>query len=433
MKILVLGSGGREHALVKKLQKEKNVEKVFFLPGNAGCPPEDLLAGSLEDFDRIAHIVRQFSIDLVVVGPEKPLAAGIKDYLEQKVKVPVFGPSQSAAQLEASKVFAYRFMEKAAIPAAKSQVAKSLEEAKKILENFSLPVVIKVDGLAQGKGVSIHQDIASALEKLSDIFEKNIFGDAGRQVLISEFLRGREASLFAICNGREGIFLPVAQDYKRAFDGDEGPNTGGMGSYVPAKHLSEKHIAYAHEKILKPVLEEFHYTGVLYIGLMVHGREAHELSVIEFNCRLGDPEAQCILASLAGELLPYLLWSCGMIEVVPKLQRDGYFAVPTQNLAVVNVVLAARGYPDNPVKGIPISLPSKPVPNIDIIHAGTTYQNGQIISSGGRILNILATANNLVTARALAYDFIEKKLSCYLDFQQLHYRKDIGLDHASPC
>lgn len=425
MKILILGSGGREHALYEKLRKEK-LEKVYFLPGNAGASQEDLVSVDVENFSQISQFIRQNEIDLVVVGPEKPLAMGIKDYLEKETKASVFGPTQKAAQLEASKVFAYEFMKAHDIPVPESMVAKNFAEAEKIIQNHHLPIVLKADGLAQGKGVSIHFERESAMQKAKDILENKIFSKAGDKLLISEFVKGNEASLFAICNGKEGIFFPVARDYKRLYDGDKGPNTGGMGSFAPADHLTEEQICFAKEKILAPILKEFHYTGILYIGLMVEGRKENDLKVIEFNVRFGDPEAQCLLSYMVGELTPYLLWSVGKLETVPKLKKSHFYTIPSGPGFVLNVVLAAQGYPENPIKGIEIKLPEKIPPAIQILHAGTIYQNEKIVSKGGRVLNILAKSPNLETAQKEVYDFIEKKLSKTLNLSLFHYRKDIG-------
>ena len=427
MRILVLGSGGREHAIYLKLKSEAGNQRVFQLPGNGGTDPQDKLDGTLNDFTSIARQIRALKIDLVFVGPEQPLAEGISEYLQKETGVAVFGPDQRAAQLEGSKVFAYQFMKKAGIPTAKSIVIENLPEGLAAIEKHSLPIVLKVDGLAAGKGVSIHRDRASAKEKLIEIFEQRIFGQAGNRVLLCEFLSGTEASLFALCNGSEAIFLPVARDYKTVFENGEGPNTGGMGSYTPGDHLTPAQIAFAHQTIVKPVLQEFSYVGILYVGLMVHSSRADDISVIEFNCRLGDPETQCVMPYLAGDLTPYLLWACGRNNPIPKVAEEGFYRVPVKAGASLNVVLAAKGYPGDYEKDIPLKLPQKMPGDVHIVHAGTArIAEGQFVSKGGRILNIVATGNDTNDCRQKVYAFMEQ-LKTNNDFSRLHYRKDIGL------
>ena len=435
MRILVLGSGARENALYHALHRSHLSDSVYVMPGNAGSPPNSLVRGvPLTDFDAVLSFVAEKNIDLVVVGPEEPLARGIKDFFsEKKPGVRVFAPDKKAAQLEASKCFAAEYMKKTNIPTAESQACHSWEDSLKVLEKHPLPVVVKVDGLAAGKGVSIHHSKDGAKGALKNIFLDQFFGDAGKSVLIQSFMQGREVSLFAICNGKEAIYLPNAQDYKPAWEGDQGPNTGGMGAYSPAKHLTEAQVAFAHKRIVTPILNDFSYTGVLYIGLMVHSEHPEDISVVEFNCRFGDPELQTILPLLEADIVPYILWSCGHSEMIPKVKASGFYHLPFKNEAAVNVVLAAQGYPGAYSKEIPFTLP--PVPeNLQVIHGATAFagrqddhQGDQYISQGGRILNIIGTAQNIDSAREMVYGYIEQFKKQNADqISKFHFRKDIA-------
>ncbi len=423
MQILVLGSGGREHAIYVKLLESPLAQKVYFAPGNGGARQEDLILLDPLDFVQVEQTCRDYSIDLLVVGPEAPLAAGIKDHMSRNYpSLLVFGPDQNGARLEASKVFAENFMKEAGIPTAKGSVAPSLDEALKILETHSLPAVIKADGLAAGKGVSIHQDKESAQERLKEIFEDNIFGMAGSQVLFQEFMHGQEASLFALCNGREAIYLPTACDYKRANNDNEGPNTGGMGSYSPGSILTSDHIDFIDRNIVQKVLDKFAYTGILYVGLMIDGPR---VSVVEFNCRLGDPETQCVLPMMESDFLPYLLWSCGKQEPVFKVAQSRHFITPARPGSSVNVVLAAKGYPGAYEKSIPLNIPDQLPEDLHIVHAGTKTANGSLTSAGGRILSIIGYDKTQQGAREKVYRFIDT-LKENNDFSRLHYRTDIA-------
>ena len=334
MRVLVLGSGGRENALYSAISKSPMIDMIYGLPGNGGFPINaslnDLDSASsinpVEDFDKINKIVEKYNIQLIVVGPEVPLALGIKDhFLKHRPDLLVFGPDQKSSQLESSKSYAVEYMKKNSIPTAKSITVNSLEDALEKIKNFSLPVVIKADGLAAGKGVSIHDNFEEAEEKLKAIFQNKIFGAAGDKVILQSYMEGTEASLFAICNGKQAIYFPGARDYKPAFDGDQGPNTGGMGSFAPSDTLSAEQIAFIHKNITEPVLRDFSYTGLLYIGLMVHSKEKDGISVVEFNCRFGDPETQAILPLIESDILSYLLWSCGHTEVVPMIKAEGFY------------------------------------------------------------------------------------------------------------
>jgi len=425
MRVLILGSGGREHALFIKISESPLVKELYIAPGNGGISEHHKINLDVLDFNAIWKIATEKKIDLLVVGPEIPLAAGIKDFFRKNApELLVFGPDQNSARLEASKIFSYEFMVSAGIPTAKSNVAQSFGEAEKIIIKHPLPLVIKADGLAAGKGVSIHYDTTDALDKCREIFNDKIFGNSGDSILIQEFMSGKEASLFAICNGKEAIYLPTACDYKRVFDNGQGPNTGGMGSFSPGNILSPEHIEKTHRLVVEKVLQKFNYTGILYTGLMI---DEPNINVVEFNCRLGDPETQCVLPQMESDLVPYLLWSCGKEEAPLRIKQNGYFTVPSKSGFCMNVVLTAAGYPDaNYVKNIPLKFPSDLPENLHIVHAGTRSENGNLLSNGGRIASIVVYDKNPDLARKKLYNFIDS-LKILNDFSNLHYRLDIGL------
>ncbi len=436
MRILILGSGARENALYCALQKSNLSEIVYVLPGNAGIQSKLLVKGvSVIDFDSILKFVKLNNINLLVVGPEIPLALGIKDFfIKYKPDTLVFGPDAKAAKLEASKSFAIKYMQQNDIPTAKSHISYLLDDALKIVQKHALPIVIKADGLAGGKGVSIHYNREEVKNKLTEIFVDKFLGKAGNSIIIQSFMKGKEASLFAICNGKEAIYLPATQDYKPIFENNQGPNTGGMGAHLPTEHLTEEQISFVHKKIVTPILKDFSYTGVLYIGLMIHSNDSEDISVVEFNCRFGDPEIQTILAILETDILPYFLWACGHSKMIPKVKANGFYYIPFKNKASVNVVLSAKGYPGNYSKNIIFSLPKIP-DKIQVIHATTSFCNRnrkgniqQYFSQGGRILNIIATDYDINTARDLAYSYLDDFSK--INFNQIsnfYFRKDIAL------
>ena len=435
MRVLVLGSGGRENALYLTFLKSPITEKVYGLPGNGGFSFESSIQASsiidMNDFSGILKIIERYDIQLVVVGPEMPLASGIKDFFAyHKPKLLVFGPNQASSQLEASKKFAVEYMKKRGIPTAESVICESFEDALNAIQNHSWPLVIKADGLAAGKGVSIHSNMEEAKSRLKEIFHDKLFGKAGEKVVLQTWMQGTEASLFAICNGKEAIYLPGARDYKPAFDDNAGPNTGGMGSFAPSDVLTEEQIAFIHKNITKPILQDFSYTGLLYIGLMVHSDLDHDLSVVEFNCRFGDPETQTILPILETGLLPYMLWSCGHTELVPKVEARGFYHVPYKKEYSVNVVLASEGYPGDYVKDIAFYVPESNK-NVMVIHAGTVHSREhsyEYVSTGGRILNIIGLGKSLHEAREAAYEYIQLFCSHNSEVMpKFHFRKDIAL------
>ncbi|MFZ5627828.1 MAG: phosphoribosylamine--glycine ligase [Spirochaetota bacterium] len=430
MRILILGSGGREHALYRKIKQSPRAEKVFVWPGNGLVPAADRVAlpAVVGDFSVLEKFISDQRIDFTVVGNEAPLVEGVRDYLKKNIPGHyVFGPDQLSAQLEGSKAFSDNFMREAGIPHGESIVADTLDAALKALPAQALPVVIKADGLAAGKGVSIHSDYESAEAKLREIFDGRIFGDSGNRVLLQRFLRGTEASLFAICNGSDAILLPVARDYKRALDNDEGDNTGGMGAYCPGEHLSDAQKQYVRTKIIEPVLKKFHYRGLLYVGLMIASERADDLAVVEFNCRFGDPETQSIMHLVEGDVLEYLLWSDGYDVNFPLLQSGPAKLVPYRRGAVVNVVIAAKGYPGSFAKEIPLTFPEYNNKELHVTGAGLVERAGTLFSSSGRIANVVAYGPDRNAARALAYDYLEHFAAANsAQADKLYWRTDIA-------
>ena len=432
MNTLVLGSGGREHAIFTKLQQSDTISNIFFAPGNAGVVASSKLSFDILDFAQVLSVCKKNDIELIFVGPEAPLAEGIKDYFtENAPEIKVFGPDKNTARLEGSKVFSQKFMKGASIPTAQSIIiteSSTQQETEKAIDDLGLPIVVKVDGLAAGKGVSIHKEKAEAVTTIKQITQDKSFGDAGKQVLLQSFMQGTEASLFALCNGKEAVFLPTARDYKRAYDHNEGPNTGGMGSFCPGDVLTDDHIDFINEKIVGPVLNEFSYTGILYIGLMVHSSKADDLSVVEFNCRLGDPETQCVLPMIDTDLMPYVLWACGDNKIeIAKVKKGSSYYLPKKPGASINVVLAAKGYPGKYNKGHSLVMPQKMPDSVSIVHAGTSIKEGSLVSSGGRVLSVIAQENDLQSARETVYGFIEILESQNNNFENYFVRRDIGI------
>lgn len=416
MKVLVIGNGGREHAIVWKLAHDSCAPELFCAPGNAGTAAlaTNVPIGA-EDVAGIVAWAREAKPDLVVVGPEAPLCAGVTDALEAE-GIKVFGPCQAAAALEGSKAFSKDVMEKAGVPTARFRVYRSSAEAIAGLDAFSLPVVVKADGLAAGKGVVIAQTRAEAEEALREMLDGGRFGAAGAEVVVEEFLEGEEASVFALCDGERVELLPAAQDHKRVFDNDQGPNTGGMGAYTPAPIATAEVMDFTKERIVLPVLRELKrrgitYKGVLFCGLMIGPKG---VNVLEFNCRFGDPETEVVLPSVASDLLPVLL-ACaegrlesGMVQMRPE--------------AAVTVVMAAPGYPGSYPKGLAISgLDAAAAAGCTVFHAGTALRDGQVVTAGGRVLTVTAFGADLRAAVAKAYEGVGQ-----IAFEGAHYRRDIA-------
>ena len=420
MRVLVIGAGAREHALCWKLRQEPGVDTLFCAPGNAGiardlpCLPLDASRPS----DVVALVTRE-AIDLTVVGPEAPLTAGVVDAMTA-AGLRACGPTQGAAAIESSKAFAKRLMAAHGVPTARHVTCASPAEALDVLRrgSFGLPVVIKADGLAAGKGVVVAEDAATAEAAVLDMMVDRRFGEAGAQVVVEEFLRGREASFFVVTDGVNARVLPSAEDHKRVFDGDQGPNTGGMGAFSPSPLVTEAMAGRILESIVFPTLrglaaEGRPYRGFLYAGLMI---TQDGPKVIEFNARMGDPETQVVLPGLADDLLPHL-WNAagGRIE-------SGTFR--TRGTRHVGVVLASGGYPGAFTAGKVVAGLDEAAAHPDtlIFHAGSAARDGGIVTSGGRVLTVVGGGRDFVEARDRAYAAVSR-----ISFEGAHYRRDIGV------
>jgi phosphoribosylamine--glycine ligase len=414
---LVIGNGAREHAISWKLAQSPIIEKVYCAPGNAGTPTVATNVDiSATDFDQLASFVKERSIGLIFVGPEAPLVAGISDYFAQQ-GVRVFGPSKKAAQIEGSKAWAKDLMIKYGIPTAMSKTFDSYVAAREYVLAQPLPMVIKADGLAAGKGVIIATQRTEALEALSLIMEQKAFGSAGDRVIIEECLQGPEVSVLALSDGETVVALAPACDYKRALDNDKGPNTGGMGSYCPTRMMTPELMQQVTDTILIPTVrglaaEGARYVGILYAGLML---TANGPKVLEYNCRFGDPETQAVLPLLKSDLAKLAL-----ATIEGRLAEE---TVEWQSGACCGVVLASGGYPGDYATGYPISGLDKLANGTVAFHAGTKLDaDGQIVTAGGRVLTVVATGATMAEARAEAYRNVE-----FVQFEGRHYRHDIAL------
>jgi phosphoribosylamine---glycine ligase len=422
MKILVIGSGGREHALVWKLTQSSDVDRIFCAPGNAGTGQlAENVAVPATDFATLVRFAKENRIDLTVVGPDDPLAAGIVD-LFQTEKLRVFGPTKSAARLESSKIFAKELMRDQGIPTAQANTFSDNGEALRYCEQLKFPIVIKADGLALGKGVIIAPDIAKARSAIDEMMKQDRFGEAGHRIVIEEFLRGSECSLHALVDGKNYRMLETARDHKSAFDGDKGPNTGGMGAFSPANNWNRELEVQFDQKIMQPLLRGLHekgieFRGLLFPGLMIGVDGAR---VLEFNCRFGDPETQAILPRMRSDLLP-------LLEATIDGQIDNHTIVWDER-ASVTVVLASGGYPDKYETGKPISglAEVEKLNDVQIFHAGTKRVNGEIVTAGGRVLAITALGPTIGAARTSAYEAVSR-----IHFENCHYRRDIALARSS--
>ncbi len=419
MKVLVVGSGGREHALTIGISKSPSLDRLFVMPGNAGTDEiAENTPGNPENPIEVLEFVKKEKIDLVVVGPEMPLVLGLADLLREEKKL-VFGPSSDAARIEGSKVFAKELMTQYRIPTGKARIFSDFNLTKSYIENLKLPIVIKADGLAAGKGVVIARNHEEAEDAAYSMLIEKRFGDAGKKILVEEFLTGEEVSFFVLTDGKELLPLTSAQDYKRVYDGDEGPNTGGMGSYAPCPWMKNEMIDETLEKIFEPVIyalkKEGHlYQGVLYGGLI--RTDDDSLKVLEFNCRFGDPESQVIIPLIEGDFLGVLASVAeGDLKKAPKIRLSKKKAV--------TVVLASGGYPENYRTGFEISGLEKAssMKEVIIFHAGTKRIGGKVVTSGGRVLNVTAVAPTYADARKKAYE-----AASYIFFENMHYRKDIA-------
>ena len=417
MKVLVIGSGGREHALVWKLAQSSKIEKVYGAPGNPGIAQiGECVNISPTDIKGLADFAEKEGIDLTVVGPEAPLVAGIVDEFKSR-GLKIFGPSKEAAKLEGSKAFSKEMMKKYGVPTADFEVFDNPEKAKEYIKEKGAPIVVKADGLAAGKGVVVAQNIEEALEAIDKIMIEKVFGDAGNRVIVEDCLVGEEASYLVVTDGENFIPLATAQDHKAVFDGDKGPNTGGMGAYSPAPVLSEEMEKEVQEKVIKPILrgmrEEGHpFKGILYAGLMITEEGP---KVLEFNVRFGDPEAQVILRRLKTDLVDVCQ------SVIEGKLIDNLEWIPE---TAICVVLASKGYPGKYEKGKVITgiEEAEKIDNVVVFHAGTAVKDGKLVTNGGRVLNVTALGKDIVEARGNVYKAIEK-----IHFDGMHYRKDIGL------
>ncbi len=406
MRILVVGSGGREHALVWKLKQSPKVEEVFCAPGNAGTAKDgDNRNISSEDIPRLVQFARDNRIDLTVVGPEAPLVAGIVDEFRRQ-GLTIFGPSASAARLEGSKVFTKKMLRRASIPTADFAVFNRWQEADRYIEESDeQPLVVKADGLAAGKGVFVCANKAQARAAVKSILQEKTFGDAGLQVVIEECLVGEEASVLALVDGDTIVPLEVAQDHKRAYDNDKGPNTGGMGAYCPAPLVTSEIMDEIVRRILVPTVHAMKvdgcpFSGILYAGIML---TAGGPKVLEYNVRFGDPEAQPVLMRLKTDLAELLMMAAtGRLSELQGLEWDPRPAVC--------VVMASEGYPGDYVKGHDISgiEDADALPDVKVFHAGTAMKNGEVVNTGGRVLGVTAMGATVAEAKARAYEAVDK-------------------------
>lgn len=415
MKVLVVGNGGREHAIVWSLLKSPKVEKVYCAPGNGGIQKDaECVDIAATDIEGLVHFAKETKVDLTVVGPEVPLLSGIVDRFEEE-RLAIFGPRREAARIEGSKRFAKEFMKKYGIPTADF---KSFTESSKAIEYIrgkGAPIVVKADGLAAGKGVVVASTVEEAEKAVIDAMEEKVFGDAGREIVIEEFLSGQEMSLMAFMDGKTVKPMVVAQDHKPVFDHDQGPNTGGMGAYSPVPQIPEEVIREAVETILLPVQKAFQeegieYKGVLYAGLMI---TASGPKVIEFNARFGDPETQVVLPRLKTDL----------VEIMESV-IDGKLSeqdIVWSDQAAVCVILALGGYPGSYQKGMAIQGLDKPAADTVIFHSGTVLSGEEWLTAGGRVLGVTAWGESIQEAQTRAYERVKQ-----ISFDNVHYRTDIA-------
>ena len=416
MKVLVIGSGGREHAIAWKLLQSRRVSRIYVAPGNAGTAREPGIENvDITEIAALVEFARKKEIGLTVVGPEVPLAAGVVDAFRD-AKLRIFGPTRAAAQLESSKEYAKRFMHRHRIPTANWETTSDLEQAHAYVDRFGAPIVIKADGLAAGKGVVVAMTLDEAHRAVDFMLADNKLGAAGSRVLIEEFLLGEEASFIVMVDGEHILPLATSQDHKRLLDGDQGPNTGGMGAYSPAPIVTPALHAKVMREVIRPTVlgmrnEGITYTGFLYAGLMID--KTGHAKVLEFNCRLGDPETQPIMMRLKSDLADLLDHAVdGNLDQI-EADWDGRIAV--------GVVMAAAGYPDAPRKGDVIhGLPASSADKV-VFHAGTTLRENDVITAGGRVLCVTALGENMKLAQQRAYGF-----AAGIQFDGMQLRRDIG-------
>ncbi|WP_310621108.1 phosphoribosylamine--glycine ligase [Flexibacterium corallicola] len=416
MNVLLIGSGGREHALAWSFSKSPALSKLYIAPGNAGM---NMLAECIDldttDHDAVIQFCKLKAVSFVVVGPEAPLVDGLVDSLS-KADIKAFGPTAAAAQLEGSKAFTKQMCQRAGVPTAKYGHFSTQEDAKQYIRQVGVPIVIKADGLAAGKGVFIAMDMEQAMAAVEQCFD-GAFGEAGAEVVIEEFLEGEEASFFVLSDGENILPLATAQDHKRAYDGDQGPNTGGMGAYSPAPVMTTSLTQQVIDEIIKPTISDMKaqgmpFKGVLYAGLMITSEGP---KLIEYNVRFGDPECQVLMMRLKSDLLPLLLASTE--ETLNEVEAEWY------SEPAITVVMAAKGYPGTYEKGTKISGLDTVIGDeaTQVFHAGTKSNGGHLLSNGGRVLNITSRGKTVTQARDLAYKAIDQ-----INWPEGFYRKDIA-------
>ena len=416
MKILVVGSGGREHALAWRLAQTANVQKVYVAPGNAGTALENKVENiALSAIPDLIAFVQHEKIHLTVVGPEAPLADGIVDAFRE-AGLKIFGPSKAAAQLESSKDFAKCFMTRHQIPTAGYETFSSVADACAYVKKTGAPIVIKADGLAAGKGVVVAKTVQEAYQAITMMLSGNKLGDVGARVVIEEFLEGEEASFIVMVDGRHVLPLATSQDHKRLLDGDQGPNTGGMGAYSPAPAVTPELHARVLREIIAPVVQGMEkegtpYTGFLYAGLMIDAQG--NVRVLEFNCRMGDPETQPIMMRLKSDL--FVLLEHAINGTLDRVETEW------DSRAALGVVMAAANYPDAPRKGDVIAGLPNAMDDVHVFHAGTSMQDGKIVTNGGRVLCVTALGDDVNTAQRRAYEVARG-----IRFEGCQMRSDIG-------
>jgi phosphoribosylamine--glycine ligase len=417
MKVLVVGGGGREHALVWKISQSPKVSKIYCAPGNAGISEQATIVPiKVNDLNGLLEFALKEKIDLTVVGPEDPLTRGVVDVFESK-GLSIFGSSKKAAEIEGSKAFAKEMMRKYRIPTGSYEIFGDPKEAKDYIRKLGAPVVVKADGLAAGKGVMVCNSVEEAIQSVDRIMVERIFGEAGNRVVVEEYLVGEEASYIAFTDGK--VILPMAssQDHKPIFDGDKGPNTGGMGAYSPAPVVTDEVHERILERILRPIIQGMSeegrpYKGVLYAGLMIH--DGHP-RVLEFNARFGDPETQPVLMRMKGDIIPIL-------KACIKGNLSGC-EIEWDSRASVCVVMASKGYPGNYEKGKPI-LGMKEVSKMEdvfVFHAGTALKDSQMVTNGGRVLGVTGLGKDIPRAIERTYEAVKK-----ISWEGAYYRTDIG-------
>jgi len=417
MKALIIGNGGREHALAWKIEQSPLVNKIYVAPGNGGTASEKKIENvdiNINDHNQLVLFAKKEEVDLTIIGPEVPLSKGIVDiFLKNKLKV--FGPKMEAAQLESSKDFAKSFMERHNIPTAKYKTFTNSKDAKAYIDKKGIPIVIKADGLAAGKGVVVAMSMKEALSSVDSMLEDNLFGDAGARVVIEEYLSGEEVSFIVICDGNSILPLASSQDHKRLLDSDLGPNTGGMGAYSPAPIVTPE----LHKRIMNEIIEPtingmkkdgIEFTGFLYAGLMID--KDNNIKTLEFNCRMGDPETQPILFRLKSDLFEILLAATN--------KNIKNYNTEWDNDSAITVVCASENYPNQPKINDEIFIPNHNDHSY-IFHAGTVLKNNKIYTAGGRVLGVTSKGNSLKKAQERVYDLVND-----IEFKGMQYRTDIG-------